>query len=771
MNLPFARKTSLQSPGLTNPPSTPVSLLGGVRYILRLWLRHWPQALLLVLVLLVYESFKTFFSLSVREIINSLQATGRVQNFGATIGLIFLAFLVAFGARLLGERVIAQVGAKLLNYLRMTMFKQLQRLSQSYFARTPIGDITARFSSDLAMMERGLTLQLRDSILDGMEIIMNVPVLFYLDWRLGSLAMLSIVLLTFVLGWLAPRATQAGYQHKTTEAQIINEIQENTRAQALIRAFGFEPLMLARFERSLAGVETTGFKALFRRTTVTLAAKAMLALSRIVTVGAGVFLVMQGAMTIGDLVAFLSLLEIVNLAVDDFSRGVLPDLITATSSIQRIEDLLQQAPDTIDRVDAVAIPRLAREIQLKDLCFSYTGQEKNLAQVNMTIPAGQSVAFVGPSGSGKSTLLSLLIRAHTPSSGTIAFDGVDISAATRASLQKQMGVVFQDTYLFNTTIRENIRMAKPDASDAMVEEAAKMAEIHDLIVRLPHQYDTSVGEAGGWLSGGQRQRIAIARAIIRDPAILILDEATSALDPGTEAAINATLQRVAQSRTVIAVTHRLSSVVHADAIFVLDHGHLVESGPHQALLQQQGLYADLWKKQSGFEVSNDGRTATVHPAYLQRIALFADLDEDTRTSLAERFSAEYMDKGQIIFRQGDIGERLYLIARGQVEVLVRNAQGEVQDEAQGEEQIIDEQIIDEQIIDVMGDGDHFGEMALLENAPRNATIRTVTGCLFLTLPKQEFLLLLEERPEVRAIVNSQIERTRLNRLRLNVEGA
>ncbi len=163
-------------------------------------MRHWPQALLLLLALLVYESFKTFFSLSVREIINSLQATGRVQNLGATIGLIFLAFLVAFGARLLGERVIAQVGAKLLNYLRITMFKQLQRLSQGYFARTPIGDITARFSSDLAMMKRGLTLQLRDSMLDGMEIILNVPVLLYLDWRLGLLAMLSIVLLTFVLG-------------------------------------------------------------------------------------------------------------------------------------------------------------------------------------------------------------------------------------------------------------------------------------------------------------------------------------------------------------------------------------------------------------------------------------------------------------------------------------------------------------------------------------------------------------------------------------------
>ena len=733
-----------------NVTAAPLGLLGGIRYILALWWRHRPQALLLLLVLFIYESYKTVFSLALRSALDSVQTTGRVPNLGGWLGGLLAIFLLAFGARFLGERIIAQVGTNILNYLRRRMFEHLQSLSQTYFSRTPIGEILARFSSDLAAVERGTTTQLRDGVLDAIELTMNVPVLFYLDWRLALLGLSFVVLLTLLIGRLARRATTAGYALKNVEAQLGNEIQENTRAQAVIRAFGFEPLMLARFAGQLARIEQVAVNANFRRALVSLSAKAILALARIVVAGAGLWLVIRGAMTIGDLVAFLGLLEIVNLAIDDASRAVLPDLITATSGLQRIEELLQQTPDIVDRMDALALAPLAHQIRLTQVAFSYTGEAANLTDINMTIQAGQSVAFVGPSGSGKSTLLSLLMRAHAPTAGTITFDGIALDQATRASLQRQMGVVFQDTYLFNTTIRENIRMAQPEATDEMVELAAKQAEIHELILSLPQQYETAVGEAGGWLSGGQRQRIAIARAIIRNPAILILDEATSALDLGTEAAINATLQRLAHSRTVIAVTHRLTSVAQADCIFVLNGGHLVERGRHDLLLQQNGLYAQLWQKQTGFDISADGRMATVHSAYLHQMALFAALDLDTLQTLAGYFSTEYVVEGQVVFRQGDLGDKLYLIARGQVEVLVRTGEA------------------NEQRIDVMQDGDHFGEMALLQDAPRNATIRTLTDALFLTLPKQQFLALLAELPQLQSAVNKQLARTRQNRERLQV---
>jgi len=735
----------------------PLTLSSGIRYMLALWLRHRPQALLLLLVLFIYESYKTFFSLTLRSALDSLQTTGRVPNLGGWLGTLLAVVVLAFGARWVGERIIAQVGTNILNHLRRRMFEHVQRLSQSYFARTPIGEILARFSSDLAAVERGTTNQLRDGVLDGIELLLNVPVLFYLDWRLALLATVFVVLLTFVINRLAARATTAGYGLKTVEAQMGTVIQENTRAQALIRAFGFEPLMLARFEDQLTQLAQTAVKATFRRAQVSLAAKAMLALARIVVAGAGLALVMRNSMTIGDLVAFLGLLEIVTLAVDDFSRNVLPDLITATSGLQRIEELLQQTPDAIDLPQAVAAPPLARQICLDQVSFTYTGDSCNLQEINLTIQAGQFVAFVGPSGSGKSTLLSLLMRAHTPTTGRVLFDDVDMSQVTRASLQQQMGVVFQDTYLFNTTIRDNIRMAQPEATDAMVEEAARLAEIHDLIMTLPDQYDTPVGEAGGWLSGGQRQRIAIARAIMRNPTILILDEATSALDPSTEAAINGTLQRLAQSKTVIAVTHRLTSVTQADHIFVMNGGRVVESGAHTALLQQGGLYAQLWQKQSGFEVSADGRQATVHAAYLRHVSLFATLDMETLALLSRHFSPEHRGEGEIVFRQGEVGDKLYLIARGQVEVLVWPIQG------------ADRQQDAMRRIDTMQDGDHFGEMALLYNVPRNATIRTLTECLFLTLPKGEFLKLVQTLPAVRTAVASQVDRNRANRARLHVE--
>ncbi len=725
--------------------ATPMRLLDGIGYILQLWRRHWPQALLLLLTLLIYESYKTFFSLTLRSLIDSLQGQGYVQNLAVVLGGLLLAFGLAFGARLVGEWLIARVGAKILNYLRLRMFQQLQRLPQRYYARTPVGEIISRFSGDLTAIERGTTTQFRDALLDVIELCLNIPVLFLLDWRLTLLVLFFMSLLALVLRSLALQATTAGYALRATDAQIATEINENVRGQALIRAFGFEPLMLVRFEHQLAHIETAGFQAAFARAMVSFTAKAILALGRLVTCVVGVWLVMRGGMSIGDLVAFLGLAEIVNLAVDDFCRNVLPDLINATNGIQRLEDLLQQPPDTIEPANAVVLAPLARQIQLQDASFSYTGQQANLHNIRMTILAGQSVAFVGPSGSGKSTLLGLLMRAHRATTGTITIDGTEIGNSTRASLQQQMGVVFQETYLFDITIGENIRMAKPAATDAEVVQAAKLAEIHDMIMALPQGYDTHVGEAGGALSGGQRQRIAIARAILRDPAILILDEATSALDPGTEAAINATLHRLGVGRTVISVTHRLASVVDADTIFVLDGGKVVESGTHDLLLQQQGLYAQLWQKQTGFAVRADGRAATVHAAYLGQMTLFAELDSAMLNRLAERFSPEYVVAGQVLFRQGDPGDKLYLIARGQVEVIVATAQGA------------------DRTIDRMSDGDHFGEMALLQDVARNATIRTITDCLFLTLPKNAFLALLDELPQLRPAIARQIQRTLRNR--------
>jgi ATP-binding cassette subfamily B protein len=356
-----------------------------------------------------------------------------------------------------------------------------------------------------------------------------------------------------------------------------------------------------------------------------------------------------------------------------------------------------------------------------------------LSGLSITVSAGERVALVGPSGSGKSTVLQLLLRFYDPQRGQVTIDGQDLRAVTLDSLHGHMAAVFQESFLFAGTIRENIGLGKLGAGIDEIRAAARAAEIDEVITGLPDGYDTPVGELGGRLSGGQRQRVAIARAVLRDPAILLLDEATSALDPGTEAAINATLDRLAAGRMVVLVTHRLASARSADRIAVLDGGRLIESGTHAELLARDGLYSSLWQKQSGIEVSADGRQGRIDPARLAAIPLLAGLDASAREALARRFVFMRYEAGETVIREGEVGDRFFVVARGKVEAFVTVGQSEKR-------------------LAVLTDGDFFGEVALLFDAPRTASVRAMQPSSFLSLAKRDFEELLEAHPEIRDAV-------------------
>ncbi len=705
------------------------------------WRPHWRLGLLIVLALLVQQLFLTFLAYGLKLIIDTIQSGGNEQSLVVISAALVAGFALSSVAGFCGEWLTARSGGLLMGDLRRKLFEKLQTMPADFYSRMSLGDIMTRFMSDLEIVQVGFTQATFNTVLTALALLINVPVMFVLDWRLGLMALMSLPLILLTNWQLVPRASEATYTLKQTEGAVANIVQETVRAQLVVKAFGLQVQMGERFRHEIDRLIKITTHSRFAVALVGKTSSLLIQFIQIAVTVTGALMAIHGDLSAGSLVAFLSILGVVSKDTYEFAKKVVPSLVEAGSGLRSVDEILRATPTMTDLPTAHALPRLARHIHFENVDFGYSSEQVILRQLDLTIAQGQSVAFVGPSGSGKSTVLSLLLRFYEPTRGRILFDEHDIAEATQASLRAQIGVVFQENFLFNTSIRENIRLAQPDATDHMVEEAARAAEIHDMISGLPHGYDTNVGEAGGHLSGGQRQRIAIARAILRAPAILVLDEATSALDPGTEAAINATLARLGKGRTVISVTHRLRVASEADQIFVLQDGALVEDGTHHALLAQAGLYRQLWQKQTGFDISDDGRQARIEPRRLRQMPLFAAVSLEDLETVADQFASEYYAANETIFAQGDSGDRLYILARGQVAVLATDAQGR------------------EQHIETLEDGDHFGEIALLQAKPRSATIKTLTPCVLISLSRHRFKRLVEQFPAMQPAIDRRMARS------------
>ena len=390
-------------------------------------------------------------------------------------------------------------------------------------------------------------------------------------------------------------------------------------------------------------------------------------------------------------------------------------------------EILDAPVEVQDAPNAVELPRLQREIRFVNTTFSYTGDRPQLQNCSLVIPAGKHVAVVGPSGAGKSTIIQLLLRFYDPQQGQILFDDVDLRTVRQTSLHDQVSIVFQDTFVFNTSIRENLRYARPDATDAEIEQAARDAEIHDFILTLPDGYDTPVGERGGRLSGGQRQRIAIARALLRKPAVLLLDEATSALDAQTESQIQATLLAVSGGITTVAVTTGWRRPRRLTTSSCWKRGVLTEQGTHAELMALHGTYARLYEEQQGAAAS--GVPVTMETNRLQRVPLFASLAPEVLAALASQLTPERFADGDLIGRQGELADKMYVIERGRVEVFVETPTGERQ-------------------IAILHDGDYFGEIAMLLDTPRLASARAMGAVQGLALTKADMNAVIARWPEV-----------------------
>ncbi len=552
----------------------------------------------LAAILFVETVINACFPLATQYLIDE-GLTGPDKSLNVVIGvLVFLAVATAIITTLgvLLDYLNAKIFSAMIVDIRQMLFTHVQSLSMPFFTRTHAGEVLSRFSGDVVALEGTLTTMSTWGVVPLLEVVYSVCLLFYFNVWLALIGSLVFPLTLLGPRFFASWAYSLSYDKRQREGEVLTAAQENVTAQGVVKAFGLERQARARFGILNLLWLAISFRVHFLGALVERSSTTGVYVVHFLSVGLGAYWVYQDEITLGTLVAFEATFLSMGYAMTYVTQYV-PMLAQAAGSIHHINDLLDQRPQVEDAPGAILLPRLQKQIVYEHVSFQYSEDAFAMKDVSVRIAKGSFIAFVGTSGSGKSTMLNLLLRLYDPTAGAIKIDGVDIRTVTQESLRAQIGMVFQDNYLFNTTILENLRMGDPAAKMDQVEAAARAAEIHDFISAQPAGYNTVVGERGSQLSGGQRQRLAIARALVRDPAILMLDEATSALDYSTEAALNDTLLKVAQNRTVIMVTHRLSSVISAAHIVVLDKGRVVESGTHEQLLHQHGAYAALWRDQ------------------------------------------------------------------------------------------------------------------------------------------------------------------------------
>jgi ATP-binding cassette, subfamily B, bacterial MsbA len=563
-----------------------------------------PYRWYLVLVLLVLIC-TTALTMLLPLIVQILVDTVLIQKNTALLNQIALAlvgvFLVQAIFNYIDHLTIEYVGQRVVANIRMQLYSHLQSLSLSFYDNHRTGDIVSCLTNDVSLLQQAITTNLIQLLIQAMALIAGVTLLFVLNWQLTLIILAGVpivVLLILALGFQIRKTSQIVQQ---TLAQAANVLEETVASVRIVKSFARQTHEIARFSNR---IELTFQSAIRRaRTSALLESLAgFVAFSAVaITIWFGGREVLAGRLTPGELVAYLLYTLLVST-----SLGLLAALYaqfqTALGAGKRIFDLLDTAPAIVDRDGAQPLPPITNELSFENVSFGYHADTPVLHNISFQARTGQMIALVGPSGAGKSTLVNLIPRFFEASSGRIMIDGHDIRDVTQESLSSQIGIVPQETLLFAQSVADNIRYGKLDATQAEIEAAAKAANAHDFIVNsLPDGYETLVGERGVKLSGGQRQRIAIARAILKDPRILILDEATSSLDSESEQLIQEALERLMCGRTSFVIAHRLSTITSADWILVFNKGRVVEQGTHYDLLQHpDGIYRRLYSFQFAF---------------------------------------------------------------------------------------------------------------------------------------------------------------------------
>jgi ATP-binding cassette, subfamily B, bacterial len=560
---------------------------------------YWRQQTMVLLCIVAVAALGLVPGFVIARIIDATLPHKNLGELAVEVGIILASALLASATGVLQGYLNSVVGEGIMRDIRTSLVAHLHRMPLRFFTDTKTGEIMNRVSNDVDNVDNVVTGTLTTIVTNVVLIATTLIAMFVWNWRLALLSVAIVPLMVFPLGPVGRRMYQIRRKTREQRDEIESITQETLSISGitLIKSFAREAYERSRFYR-------VGTRLMQLEIDLAMVGRWFLAsVTAMVVVGpalvwfGGGWLAIAGSLQVGVIVAFVSFIQGRLYGPAASLAGIQVQIVSALAVFERIFDYLDMKPEEYDPPGAVALVRVSGDIAFEDVVFGYEPSREVLKGVSFHVRPGEVAAFVGPSGAGKTTITQLVPRFYDPQQGRVLVDGHDLRQVTLDSLRRDIGIVTQETYLFHDTVANNLRYGNPDATDAELEAAARAANIADFIASLPEGYRTVVGERGHKLSGGERQRLAIARVLLKDPRILILDEATSSLDYENEAAIQRALEVVMRDRTSLVIAHRLSTVLAADVIFVVDDGRIVESGRHATLLARGGLYSRLYRTQ------------------------------------------------------------------------------------------------------------------------------------------------------------------------------